>query len=270
MVSPAPHAPPIRRRAALALVWAVVAAWIVAQPVADVPVLRPMTKEQAAVFPFTPPLGINEAIALLARLRMQGRRSKAEVRPNADRQRYMGEALDEVASFVRALDRRFTTLDRYDWELIGQLRVLPGEPAEAKLRPDKPLRNVSAIALRARRGRVLVEDVRARDADEHPLAVDMGGAPYLVLQSLPKREVCFLYYPEAVAEVTMRLSTDVATRATLEVYAGSSRHEEHGKLALYHMARAASALDAKRFVEFDAALHQAERALIDFRWTHGL
>lgn len=231
--------------------------------------LSPMTEVQARTFPFTPPLSFNDVLTLLGRVRGQLELAAADTPPNPLRLELIAEALRQAYLFVRHHDQRLMTLDRYTWQLVGERRVAAGVSTKVDMIMADTTRASSIIAFGVSRGTAVLDQLEAYDLNNEPMEVDWPGRP-LVLFDVPRREAVHLLLPGRISRLTFDLVTDERSRATLQVYLGSSDDEEDAKRALWLLGQAQARVEAGGYHDAARIIREAEQAIVDFKWHHGL
>lgn len=234
---------------------------------AAAPLLQPLSPEEAAVFPFVPPLGVLDAIDLSRRLRDQLRTGLAETPINDKRHAQCRRAIDELLLFMMLEDEWHASLDDYTWYLAGRLRLSSAGPERLTLRLDPPIDGAQAIAVRAEGGRLLVEDLAGADADGAEL--DFTERTLYLRRDVPRRRVSYLARPARLREVAVTLSTDqppADERATVDavVFVGVSSVPEYGKSAVRLLRHARAAIEDFRFRDAIALLEEADREMLAF------
>jgi hypothetical protein len=219
----------------------------------------------APIFPFAPPLGPLDAARLSAELRHQLEAAAAETPPNEARLYACRRALEEVILYAIEEDERRAALDRQEWLLVSREFVAPGEPRRVELTLQGRASRASALGFRAEGGRVLMENVEARDSsgERVPVSADaLLSANLLYLRGdSPRLEICRLYAAGRARTISASLATDQAPGATVEILAALPKEPERAKLALHWLLRARNALSEYRLSDAARDLRRAEREL---------
>ncbi len=173
--------------------------------------------------------------------------------------------LNQILGYLRIVDERQSSLAHYRWIFIEQEKV-DGSPLDEDTFDDGSIDDVSAVALDALGGDVLVCYVAIRDDDGEILADYSLDPPVLLRAGLPRREVFHLYFPSRIEKVVVRYGeVNPAENARVNVYAGITREREYLKQAQFYLRRAKEALDQMDLQTAENMLASAVRRIERFQ-----
>jgi hypothetical protein len=188
-------------------------------------------EETLPQFETVPPLGLDEAMQSVA----------ASIyfleKPDAKfldyKKQKVTEALNNVTDYMKIIDDRHSTLENYRWYFVGKQKVSHGGIDEDTYVVEPPLRRVSAISFVAERGDVTIHRMTVNDVKGNQTKFTIER---LIRADLPRKEVCFLYYQQSVAQVTLYYSTnDETVDPRVKVYCGVTPVPEYAKEAIYYL-----------------------------------
>ncbi len=208
---------------------------------------------------FAPPLSLEEAIriiemtiALLDPDMEQyqiPRRDKTEV------------SIKMISDLVQLMDDRNSSLLNYRWYYIGYHRVEDPALEEDHFDVQPPLHNVSGISFEADINNVNLQYMKVIDLHNQitEFRIDKW-----IIAGLPRKEVCYLYFPSTIREIIIGHSVKPEKRARLRVFLGVTDQPEYAKAAMFYLARARSGILANKFKEARTDLEKARENLILF------
>jgi hypothetical protein len=191
-------------------------------------------EETLPEFNFLPPLGLDDAMKLIGRC-IYFLDDVDEKFLDYKKQR-VTEALTLVIDYMKLVDERHSTLEKYRWYFVGKNKVSRPGIDEDVFEVFPPLQGVSAISFVADRGDVHVHRMTVTDTEGNETKFTIERR---VREDLPRKEVCFLYYQQEVKKITLYYSTkekEVGPR--LRVYCGVTPMPEYAKEAIYFLTRA--------------------------------
>jgi|GEM_PF-612952 len=166
-----------------------------------------------------------------------------------------------IIDYVKLTDDRASSLLFYRWYYIGRHRVISEQIQEEKFTPRPLIKNVSAISFNAERADVHIHFMKVIDLKGNTTSFKIDK---WILKNLPRKEVCFLYFPTTIKEIVLDYSTRPNTWARLRVFAGVTDRPEYAKAGLYYLASAKKEIENSTFDKADKHLVKAKDYLIKF------
>jgi hypothetical protein len=186
-------------------------------------------------FDYQAPLSVSDAVRLSYNL-------IALLNPGDDkfvntRREKAAEAIQVIIDYIRLVDDRHSSLPYYRWYLIDERRVTPGGIDEDKFKVERILEKASAVSFVAFKGDVFVHNIKVVDNKEKEVNFKINR---WVRVGLPRKEVCFLYFPMNISMVVVNYSAEETIEGPpdMQVYGGVTTLPEHGKVSLYYLTRA--------------------------------
>ena len=208
---------------------------------------------------FAPPLSLFESIRLTENVTALIDRSiKKFKEPRREKALHL---LTMIQDYVKLVDDRASSLLFYRWYYIERHRVT-GDALEEQIFNPRPLiKNVSAISFEANRADVFIHYMKVIDIHNNATNFKINK---WIINGLPRKEVCFLYFPTTIKRIILDYSTKPDAKASLSVYAGVTDRPEHGKAALYYLSSAKKEIEADLFGKAKTNLDKAKEYLIKF------
>jgi len=209
---------------------------------------------------YAPPLSLSDSIRLTENV-------IALVNPATEkfkgpRKEKAATLLNLISSHVKITDDRLSSLLFYRWYYIGTHRVDTVTIDEDIFLPQPPLRNVSAISFEATGSDVLIHYMKVVDINNHVAEFNLKK---WILAGLPRKEVCFLYFPTTIKRIVMDYSTKPDSRARMKLFAGVTDQPEYGKASLYYLSTSRRQVETGDFKGAKENLRKARELLIKFQ-----
>ncbi len=214
---------------------------------------------------FPAPLSISEAIRLTRNTVeiLQPKTDKFK-EPRKEKALYL---LVLISDYVKLADDRVSSLPSYRWYYIGRHRVTSESVEEDIFTPLPVLQDVSAISFEATKADVLIHYMKVIDIRDNETNFKINK---WIIAGLPRKEVCFLYFPTAIKRIVLDYATRANSWARLKVYVGVTDYPECGKASLYYLSRAKKAIVSDQFPEAVSNLNNALGLLFKFKQLHGI
>jgi hypothetical protein len=171
------------------------------------------------------------------------------------------QLMNLIIDHVKLTDDRASSLLFYRWYYIGRNRVVGDHIQEEIFKPQPILKNVTAISFEAEREDVHIHYMKVIDLDDTATNFKIDK---WILKNVPRKEVCFLYFPTTIKQILLDYSTRTETWARIRVYAGVTDRPEFGKAALYYLASARKEIEGGSFDKAKTNLLKAKELLIRF------
>ena len=208
---------------------------------------------------YTPPLSVHDAIRLTEDI-------SPLIDPSVDsftapRKEKAQELLSLVTEYIKLADDRYSSLLFYRWYYVARERVSDKAMEEDVFRPRPVIKNVSALSFEAEGEDVLVHFMKVKDMKGKVTTFKIDK---WIIEGLPRKEICYLYFPTTIKEIVMDYSTRPDSRAHLRLYAGVSDRPEHGKASIYYLKQAEKNIEQNNFEKARENLVSARNRLIKF------
>lgn len=171
------------------------------------------------------------------------------------------QLMNLIINYVKLTDDRASSLLFYRWYYIGRDRVVGDHIQEETFKPKPIIKNVTAISFEAEKENVHIYYMKVIDLENITTSFKIDK---WILKNVPRKEVCFLYFPTTIKEILINYSTKSDTWARLRVYAGVTDRPEFGKAALYYLASAKREIESGAFEKAKINLQKAKERLIKF------
>ena len=225
---------------------------------------EPTAAEQAMKFllerNYAPPLSLFESIRLTDNVIMLLDNSLDKFK--GPRREKALQLLSFIKNYVKLTDDRASSLLFYRWYYIGKHRVEGATIEEETFTPRPLVKNVSAVSFEALNADIFIHYMKVIGVNDHVVDFKINKWIY---DGLPRKEVCFLYFPTTVKKIIIDYATKPETKARLKVYVGVTDHPEHGKAALYYLSHARKNVEQDAFDKALEDLQKAKELLIKFQ-----
>jgi hypothetical protein len=171
------------------------------------------------------------------------------------------QLMNLILDYVKLTDDRASSLLFYRWYYIGRNRVVGDQIQEEIFKPQPILKNVMAISFEADKEDVHIHYMKVIDLEDTTTNFKIDK---WILKNVPRKEVCFLYFPTTIKQILLDYSTKSDTWARIRVYAGVTDRPEYGKAALYYLTIAGREIDTGFFDKAKTNLQKAKELLIKF------
>jgi len=166
-----------------------------------------------------------------------------------------------ITDYVKLTDDRSSSLLFYKWYFIGKNQEMRETMEEVVFKPTPMIRNVSAISFEAEKADVNIHFMKVTDLEGNTTSFKVDKC---ILNGLPRKEVCFLYFPTTIKQIVVDYSTKSKGKSRLTVYAGVTDRPEYGKAALYYLSRGQKEIHDEEFENAKKDLVKAKDYLIKF------
>lgn len=208
---------------------------------------------------FAPPLSLAEAIRLTEKARILLLPDTEQL--EGPRSTKAQKLISLVKNFVKLADERSSNLLYYKWYYIGRNRVEREEIEEDIYDAKPPIPKSSAISFEATGEDVLIHHMKVIDIQNNEIEFSLNK---WILEGLPRKEVCYMYFPVTVKQVVIDYSTRKDSVARLKVYVGVTDNPEYGKASLYYLTRTVELIQKKNLKEAAKDLEKARNQMILF------
>ncbi|MBN1901365.1 hypothetical protein JW926_08600 [Candidatus Sumerlaeota bacterium] len=171
------------------------------------------------------------------------------------------QLMNLVIDHVKLKDDRASSLLFYRWYYIGRNRVIGDQIQEKIFKPQPILKNVTAISFEAEREDVHIHFMKVTDLEDAATSFKIDK---WILKNVPRKEVCFLYFPTTIKQILLDYSTKTDAWGRISVYAGVTDRPEFGKAALYYLTTARKEIEGGSFEKAKMNLQKAKEQLIKF------
>lgn len=171
------------------------------------------------------------------------------------------QLMNLIIDHVKLTDDRASSLLFYRWYYIGRNRVEGDQIQEKIFKPQPIMKNVTAISFEAEKEDVHIHYMKVIDLDNTTTNFKIDK---WILKNVPRKEVCFLYFPTTIKQILLDYSTRSETSARIRVYAGVTNRPEFGKAALYYLTTARKEIEGGSFDKGKINLLKAKELLIKF------
>ncbi len=221
------------------------------------PALAP--PDLAAIPEIVPPLSVNESRRMILEV-VELLEEQPDLRDRPQLLELQDRKLRAASRYIERIDRAFSTLPYYHWELVSDEKIPGGEGGEQLITLREPLPGVTALSLRVNNQDVMIDSMEVIDVSGK---VWEFNNPILLPAFRPRHEVCFLPLPTDLKQ--LRITSRTANprpdqrRPRLTIHAGVCTLPESGKHALHHIHEARERI---RNGESAAAAAQLRRAAL--------
>jgi len=208
---------------------------------------------------FTPPLSLFECIRLMENVMDLINPSIEKFKgPRKDKSLHL---MTLITDYVKLTDDRASSLLFYKWYFIGKNQNMRETMEEVVFKPAPVIGNVSAISFEAEKADVNIHFMKVTDLEGNTTSFKVNKC---ILSGLPRKEVCFLYFPTTISKIVLDYSTKSKHKARLTVYAGVTDQPEYGKAALYYLSHSQKEIENEEFENAKNDLLKAKKYLIKF------
>ena len=208
---------------------------------------------------FAPPLSLFESIHLTENIMDLINPSMEKFKgPRKDKALHL---MTLITDYVKLTDDRSSSLLFYKWYFIGKNQEMRETMEEVVFKPTPVIRNVSAISFEAEKADVNIHFMKVTDLEGNTTSFKVDKC---ILNGLPRKEVCFLYFPTTIKQIVVDYSTKSKGKSRLTVYAGVTDRPEYGKAALYYLSRGRKEIENDAFENAKKDLVKAREYLIKF------
>jgi len=208
---------------------------------------------------FAPPLSLFECIRLAENVMDLINPAIQKFKgPRKDKSLYL---MNLITDYVKLTDERSSSLLFYKWYFIGKNQDMRETMEEVVFNPAPVIRNVSAISFEAEKADVNIHYMKVKDLEGNTTSFKVNKC---IIAGLPRKEVCFLYFPTTIKQIVVDYSTKAKGKARLTLYAGVTDRPENGKASLYYLSRGKNEIENDNFENAKNDLIKAKEYLIKF------
>jgi len=217
-------------------------------------------EEQKEFLPYSPPLSFHQSAILLKKVQNRISDKKGEL--IIDEIEHLIEIIKSVENYLGVIEEKYSNIDEYSWYYIGKHRVgkRPVDKDHYVVRP--PLKNVQVISFEAQQEDVFLIDVEVITELEKSIKFKMEKVIY---SRYPRREMCKLFFPVTVSEITLRYYPCGEKSAIMQVYCGISEKPNRISETLYYLQTAKNSMQSRDWEDASLNLEKAFKILIRFR-----